>query len=179
MNNLVILICGFSKTSNLNAYTAEINNTIRLLNNSLEKKKTLITISKSSIFVGSPNYIHTPYDLPNFEALPSEISIYEEFERVALTLVQSQLDLSSFNTVINIIHDTEDFLEPSSKLIIKKLLTKLKNPQINFFTTNAENMNKSLDFKTQARIYSSTSVGIKSLADDIFCLTLKQLRKEN
>ncbi len=164
--NLVILIDGLNPKDRFSVFEQEINEFIRIVNHSLPKKNSVIVYNK--------NY-HTNYDQPNYIAEIPEVSFYD----VITDVLKDNLNLiKTSRTVVNIIHNNEDFLDFDNKDFLNtKFLPLLgKTVQLNVFTNYAANLGKGLDFGVMPDVYSPMSAGIQTLISRMTTKTLNFLK---
>ena len=165
--NLVILIDGLNPKDRFKVFEQEINEFIRVVNHSLPKK--------NSVIVYNGNY-HTNYDQPNYVAEIPEVSFYD----VITDVLKDNLNLiKTSRTVVNIIHNNEDFLDFENKDFLKTKFLPLigKSLQLNVYTNYAANLGKGLDFGVIPDVYSPLSAGIQTLASRMTTKTLDFLLK--
>lgn len=160
---LVILIEGLN-SNKPDVFQQESDLFLERLNASVHKKNSVIVYNDT---------FHTPYDSPSFVASTPQISFYDIISGNLKTYAEL---IKKSRTVINIIHNTEDFLDNENKIFIGKFLQKANNCAINFFTNVSSNEIKALDFGVVASVYSPTSAGIQTMFSRMTDRTLNFLR---
>ncbi|HNC56672.1 MAG TPA: hypothetical protein PLP33_14575 [Leptospiraceae bacterium] len=150
--NLIIIIDGLNENK-LNVFEQEINDFVEKVGNSLKNKK------KETNFYFLESYF-TSLDSVEFKAKIHDVSFYDIVSEV---LKKNLSRIKESQTVIHIIHNTNDYIDTENKETINKIILQISKAQINFWTNISANENKALDFGVVAEVYSPTSAGIQTM----------------